>query len=198
MKQQTLLEQQFELKNIIVFLFVVFIAACTKKQPECNTEQVKLMLQTAYKKDLQKYLAGKSDFITKTYEKVFPIYTDSVVASFLRNGHLKIENISTVEKKQDRNACGCKAMLTYRVSDAFLNNYKNRAASLTDQEYLVNPEFLRTDVDAEIEYTVQITGGKEKISLASNATEDLRYSLGQFIFLYALNKMVALKLNTAE
>jgi hypothetical protein len=186
------------MKYVVIFLLSILFPACNKKQPVCDSEQVKMELLTVIKKDLKKHLAGKADVIKSNYEKLFPVYTDSIVESYLRNGVIQFQKIETTGKNEDENACSCKATLWYWVKDDFLNNYKQHAALLTDKEHLIDPSYLNLNVDAPIGYDVQITDGKEKVKLEFNATEDLRYSLWQYIFLYALNKTVMLKLNKPE
>jgi hypothetical protein len=183
---------------VAIFLLIIVFAACNKKQPACDSEQVKTMLLTVFKKDLKKHLAGKAAIIKSNYEKLFPVYTDSIVASYLRNGIIQFQNIVTTGKKEGENACSCKATLWYWVSEDFLTNYKKNAVLVTDTEYFIDPNFLNLNVDTQIGYSVQLTDGVEKVNLEAGATEDLRYSLEQFIFLYALNKTVMLKLNKPE
>lgn len=186
------------MRRILFFLSIVLMIACSKKQPACASEVVKQQLLSAYKKDVQTYLAGKSAIIKSTYEKIFPVYTDSIVTSYFRNGMLTVENLKTVEQKPEENACSCKAKLTYSLSNDFVTTYKRNAALFTAEEYYLNPGFDATNVDVEVGYTVLVTDGKEQVQLEEIVTEDLYHSIEQFVFFYALNEMVLLKMQTAE
>lgn len=177
-----------------IFLVVCLIGACAKKQPACTGEHVELLLLSAYEKDLQGYLADKAKDIQNNYENFFPVITDSIIASYLRNGTLKVENLSTTEQKEKENACTGKAMLTYRLSDDFITAYKRNAPLVTDQDALINIGFETTNVNVEIAYTISVTDGKEHVRLEDILTDDLHRSLDQFVFFYSLNEMVRLKL----
>lgn len=186
------------MRIITVFLVVCLIGACAKKQPACTGEQVELLLLSAYKKDLQNYLADKAKDIQNNYEKIFPVIIDSIVASYLSNGTLKVENLSTAEKKEIEDACVGKAILTYRLSDDFMTAYKRNAPLVTDQDAFINPGFETTNVDVEIAYTISVTNGKEHVHLEDILTDDLHRSLDQFVFFYSLNEMVKLKLKEGK
>lgn len=186
------------MRIITVFLIVCLIGACTKKQPACTGEQVELLLLSTYKKDLQAYLTDKAKDIQNNYGKIFPVNSDSIVASYLRNGTLKVENLSATEKKEKENACTGKATLTYRLSDEFITAYKRNAPLVTDQDAFINPGFETTNVDVEIVYTVSVTDGKEEVRLEDILTDDLHRSLDQFVFFYSLNEMVQIKLKAGK
>lgn len=186
------------MRIVTVFLVACLIGACTKKQPACTGEQVQLLLLSAYKKDLQAYLADKAKDIQNNYEKIYPVNTDTIVASYLLNGTLKVENLATTEKKENENACTGKATLTYRLSDDFITAYKRNAPLVTDQDALINPGFETTNVDVEIVYTISVTDGKEQVRLEDILTDDLHRSLDQFVFFYSLNEVVKLKLKEGK
>lgn len=109
-----------------------------------------------------------------------------------------VENLKIVEPKADENACSCKAKLTYNLSNDFVTTYKRNAALFTAEEYFINPGFDASNVDVEVGYTVSVTDGKEQVRLDEIITEDLYHSIEQFVFFYALNEMVLLKMKAAE
>lgn len=186
------------MKNSLVILCIVLITACAKKQPQCTGEQIKFLLLSAYEKDLQAHLSSQSDAITKSWGKMFPVNTDSIVASYLRNGILSIEKMSTAGTKPEGDTCGCKATLTYRLSQDFISAYQQNAALFTLPDYFINPGFETTNVDVEVGYTVSVTDEKEKIGLEKILADDLHRSLEQFTFVYSLNEIVQLKLKTPK
>ncbi|MEJ8818572.1 hypothetical protein [Lacibacter sp. H407] len=183
---------------MIGILFFIFITACSKKQPECNSELIKQMVLDIYKEDLQKYLASKEGKIKKASQNLLPINTDSIVSSFLRNGELRIENVMTTEKKEDVFACECRGDLSYTLSVDFVRAFNEKVVLAGKEDLRIDPSLLKIDFETNVIYKVQLTDDKEKIGVEALKTEDLRYAGENFIVWYVANELVGRKVKEGK
>lgn len=131
--------------------------------------------------------------IRKDYKNMFPIETDSIVASFLRNGKLQIENVMTTERKEDVFACECKGDLSYELSADFVSAFNQKVVLAGKEELRIDPGMLNINFEKDILYKAQVIDDKEKIGVEALTTEELRYAVEQFIFLYVANELVGRK-----
>lgn len=187
------------MKNIAFFLMLIVIAACNNhKQPECNSEQVKSLVLEIYKEDLEKYLARQKHVIKKTSRDLIPIETDSIVASFLRNGSLQIEHVMTTEKKKDVFSCECKGDLSYQLSDVFVKEFSQKVLVTGVEVLTIDPALLSINFETNILYRAQLTDDKVKIGVEAKPTEELRYAAEQFVVWYVANELVERKVKAGK
>jgi hypothetical protein len=186
------------MRIVTSILLFIFIAACTKKQPECNSELVKQMVLDIYKENLQKHLASQEDKIRKVSRNMIPVETDSIVASFLRNGTLQIENVMTTEKKEDIFACECKGDLSYQLSVDFISAYNQKVVLAGRDELTMDAGELNINFERDILYKAQLTDDKEKIGVEALTTKELRNAVEMFIVLYVANEIVERKIKIGK
>jgi len=182
------------MRKIAYVSLLVFIAACNKKQPECNSEQVKSLVMKTYKDDLNQYLGSQSEYLKGLTKNLIPIHTDSIVNSFFQNSVLQIKNVMTTKKDKELFSCNCEGDLSFSISEKFKSQLNQNVQLAGREEFNTMATAGQSDLnfDKNITYKARLTDDKHNIVVDAVLTNELREALGKFTVLYVCNEFAVL------